>query len=81
MPDITWMRAVLVTVSGSRHKIKREEESNMLIIDGNSVYEIDEECVRKESAKGMWNLREDDAAAESGKDREYAARDQNTKRP
>ena len=44
---------VLVTVSGSRHKIKREEESNMLIIDGNSVYEIDE----------------------------YAARDQNTKRP
>ena len=39
--------AVLVTVSGSRHKIKREEESNMLIIDGNSVYEIDEECARK----------------------------------
>ena len=40
----------------------------MLIIDGNSVYEIDEECARKkESAKGMWNLREDDAAAESGK--------------
>ena len=38
---------VLVTVSGSRHKIKREEESNMLIIDGNSVYEIDEECARK----------------------------------
>ena len=57
--------AVLVTVSGSRHKIKREEESNMLIIDGNSVYEIDEECVRKK--KVPKNLREDDAAAESGK--------------
>ena len=40
---------VLVTVSGSRHKIKREEESNMLIIDGNSVYEIDEECLKRRS--------------------------------
>ena len=38
----------------------------MLIIDGNSVYEIDEECARKKKVPKEC-LREDDAAAESGK--------------
>ena len=44
----------------------------MLIIDGNSVYEIDEECVIYEKMMQQQNRE---------KDREYAARDQNTKRP
>ena len=40
----------------------------MLIIDGNSVYEIDEECVRKKKVpKECGIYEEDDAAAESGK--------------
>ena len=72
--------AVLVTVSGSRHKIKREEESNMLIIDGNSVYEIDEECVRKKKVPkecGIYEMQQQNLE----KDREYAARDHTTKRP
>ena len=73
---------VLVTVSGSRHKIKREEESNMLIIDGNSVYEIDEECVRKKKVPKECGIYEKMMQQQNReKDRESAARDQNTQRP
>jgi len=50
--------AVLVTVSGSRHKIKREEESNMLIIDGNSVYEVDEECLKRRNVPTECRVKE-----------------------
>ena len=49
---------VLVTVSGSRHKIKREEESNMLIIDGNSVYEVDEECLKRRNVPTECRVKE-----------------------
>ena len=49
---------VLVTVSGSRHKIIREEESNMLIIDGNSVYEVDEECLKRRNVPTECRVKE-----------------------
>ena len=54
----------------------------MLIIDGNSVYEIDEECVRKKKVPkecGIYGKMMQQQNRE--KDREYAERDQNTKRP
>ena len=44
----------------------------MLIIDGNSVYEMPKECGIYEKMMQQQNRE---------KDREYAARDQNTKRP
>ena len=54
----------------------------MLIIDGNSVYEIDEECVRKKKVPKECGIYEKMMQQQNReKDREYAARDQNTKPP
>ena len=49
----------------------------MLIIDGNSVYEIDEECVRKKKVPKECGIYEKMMQQQNReKDREYAARDQ-----
>ena len=54
----------------------------MLIIDGNSVYEIDEECARKKEVTNECGIYEKMMQQQyREKDREYAARDQNTNRP
>ena len=54
----------------------------MLIIDGNRGYEIDEECVRKKKVPKECGIYEKMMQQQNReKDREYAARDQNTKRP
>lgn len=48
----------------------------MLIIDGNSVYEIDEECVRKKKVPKECGIYEKMMQQQNReKDREYAARD------
>ena len=51
----------------------------MLIIDGNSVYEIDEECARKKKVPKECGIYEKMMQQQNRE--KYAARDQNTKRP
>ena len=54
----------------------------MLIIDGNSVYEIDEECARKKKVPKECGIYEKMMQQQNReKDCEYASRDQTTKRP
>ena len=54
----------------------------MLIIDGNSVYEIDEECVRKKKVPKECGIYEKMKQQQNpDKESEYAAQHQNTKRP
>lgn len=53
----------------------------MLIIDGNSVYEIDEECAKKKKVPKECGIYEKMMQQQKReKDREHAAENQSTKR-